>query len=152
MRETPTRQRLIIDFEKCCGCFACAAACPEKRIAFSDQGTERRFSAPGVCSGECETCRKVCPVDAIVLEPFPPEDDECHPPALTWTLPLVRCRRCGEPFTTEKIRRMTMEKLTMLLEAPDAVSDWVPVCLACRRIEEAHRVRTATRTLPDPLR
>lgn len=151
MKETRTVRRLLIDFEKCCGCFACAVACPEKRIAFSDQGSERHFSAPALCATECDACRTVCPVDAVGIEPVGPEALRPDPPPLTWSLPLTRCRRCGHPFTTERIRRMLREKLAVALGAADVPMEWIPLCPACRRDEEALRVRAATRTLADPL-
>uniref|UniRef100_A0A832EK51 4Fe-4S ferredoxin-type domain-containing protein n=1 Tax=Desulfacinum infernum TaxID=35837 RepID=A0A832EK51_9BACT len=151
MKETPTDRRLVINVDQCIGCFACAASCPEKRIAFQDQDGLRRFTAPGFCAAKCDACRKVCPVDAVALEPVDPDEARPDPLEITWVLPLARCRRCGEPFTTEKIRRRLSRQLAAALGSPDFSFDWIPLCPRCRRDDEAHRVRAATRTVPDPL-
>lgn len=148
MKETRKEQRLIIDWNKCVGCFACAAACPQKRIAFTDQDALRRFTAPSLCAEHCDACRKVCPVDAIALEPLGPDEPRPQPPEITWVLPLTRCRKCGAPFTTEKIRRRLSDTLTAVLGSTDLSFDRIPLCPPCRRDDEAHRVRAATRTLP----
>ncbi|MEJ5349248.1 MAG: 4Fe-4S dicluster domain-containing protein [Desulfosoma sp.] len=149
--KTPTqRQRLVINVEKCCGCFACVAACPEKGIAFHDEGTQRLFSAPWFCEALCDACQKVCPVDAIVLKPL--EDSQESPVSMTftWSISLMPCRKCGQPHTTDKLRRLLEEKLKELIESSEIPPDWMPLCPPCRREEEAHRLRAATRTFPWP--
>jgi len=151
MKETPTDRRLRIDVDKCIGCFACAASCPEKRIVFKDEDALRRFAASSLCAAACDACRKVCPVNAIALEPLAPDAARPHPPEITWVLPLTRCRRCGKPFTTEKIRRRLSNQLAAVLGSTDFSFDWIPLCPPCRRDDEAHRVRAATRTLSNPL-
>lgn len=151
MKETPTDRRLIIDLEKCFGCFACAAACPEKHIVFTDHEGLRRFRAPSLCSAQCDACRKACPVDAIVLEEVASEEPRPALIELTWGLPLTRCRTCGEAFTTEKIRRSLSDKLAAIVGSEDLSFDRIPLCPSCRRDDEAHRMRSSTRTLPDPL-
>ncbi len=149
--KTPTqRQRLVIDVEKCCGCFACAVACPEKVIGFQDEGTQRLFSAPWTCGALCDACQKVCPVDAIVLKPLENSQESSVSLTFTWSMALMPCRKCGQAYTTEKLRRLLEERLKEHLESPELPPDWMPLCPPCRREEEAHRMRAATRTLQGP--
>lgn len=147
MVEPGKNRHLVIDVEKCCGCFACAAACPHQSIRFRDESSERIFSAPRLCSADCDACQKVCPVNAVALVPVPSVEASHAESAVLWSIPLARCRKCGHPYTTEKIRHLLAQKLSMEINIPDVPPAWISMCPACRREDEAYRLRAASRTL-----
>ncbi|ROQ90713.1 4Fe-4S dicluster domain-containing protein [Desulfosoma caldarium] len=147
MSPTLERQRrLVIDVEKCCGCFACAAACHEKFIQFEDEGPVRLYSAPRTCGALCDACQRACPVNAIDLQLENGTDERLTTSKLTWSVALIPCRKCGQMYTTEKLRRLLVEKLQATFESLGQPPDWIPLCPRCRRDEEAYRLRAATRT------
>lgn len=146
MNGTRERRRLAIDVEKCCGCFACAAACPENFIRFEDKGPVRLYWASRTCAALCDACQRVCPVKAIDLQPEDGSEVSLATSQITWSVALTACRKCGKMYTTEKLRRLLAEKLQAHLESLATPPDWIPLCPECRRDEEAHRLRAATRT------
>lgn len=146
MTETLQRRRLVIDVEKCCGCFACAAACSENFIRFEDEGPVRIYWASRTCAAICDACQRVCPVKAIDLQPEDDSEESLTTSQITWSVALTACRKCGQMYTTEKQRKLLEEKLQAHLGPLDPPPDWIPLCPECRRDEEAHRLRAATRT------
>lgn len=150
MSASVSRRRLAIDVDGCCGCFACAAACAEKFIQFQDEGHLRRYSALKTCAALCDACKRVCPVDAIDLLPDDGLEEPSTPASFTWSVALAPCRKCGQTYTTEKLRRLLVEKLQARLGSGTEPPDWIALCPVCRRDDEAHRLRAATRTFQGP--
>jgi formate hydrogenlyase subunit 6/NADH:ubiquinone oxidoreductase subunit I len=137
-------QQIHVDPDRCLGCFACASACPEQRITWEDREGSRRFRAPAVCAGDCTRCRDACPADAVRLEPMGETAGGPSEP-LSWSLPLARCRRCREPFTTQQILALLSRTMEATVGLPAGEADWPTCCPACRRDLESRRLLDAAR-------
>ncbi len=136
---------LVPDEEKCIGCRACTAACPEKLIIFSEEGKLRSISFPANCSTDCELCAFACPEKAISFI-FPGGAEKSQRSqfpleGLTLSFELVPCRSCGTAFATtkelEKVRTSISEKVPLT----PAGDFWVEFCPGCR--QAAFRERQA---------
>lgn len=58
-------QKYKINQDKCLGCGACTATCPNT-FELSDSGKAKTVSEDGTCNDEdCNMCKEVCPVGAI---------------------------------------------------------------------------------------
>ncbi|MDP3043260.1 MAG: 4Fe-4S binding protein [bacterium] len=56
------------DLDKCIGCGACAAVCPENAVTMQDiNGKQKPFTDFDFCKG-CGICAEECPVKAIEMK------------------------------------------------------------------------------------
>ncbi len=126
------------DPERCIGCGACAANCPQHNIELTDVGQYRTISHfESRCVG-CATCEQVCPVDAIQVVPrFDLTAflaDERHGAI---ELELACCARCGQPIAPNRQLEFSQNRL----EDNAKPDDQVALCAACRRSEHAATMR-----------
>lgn len=109
--------------ESCNGCGACVQCCPGSALDFRDEGERRTLLHNMTRCARCATCWRVCPQDAVELQ---------HLLASGWdevvTLPLVRCRVCGEPVHSTGLPERLDEKVASLV---------VPLCDRHRAGERA---------------
>jgi len=126
------------DVDRCIGCGACAASCPQHNIEIVDADGTRTISRFHSRCVRCKTCEESCPVDALRVVPrfdlaaFLSEERR---PALE--LPLVCCARCGQPVAPRR----------QIAQLGDAMNDHaVPredtmLCAACQRRAHAAAMR-----------
>lgn len=118
--------------EQCNGCLACVQNCPGSALDYRDEADpDRRTLRHNMTRcARCATCWRVCPQDAVELQ---------HLLDNRWdevvTLPLVRCRVCGEAVHTTRLGETVDGKLAELVEA---------LCEAHRR-ERGGRAQAARR-------
>jgi len=117
--------------EKCILCGLCARVCKEligaSAISFINRGMERAVDTPfkidsDTCVG-CGACASVCPTGVIKIE-----DCGGNRKVETWhtELELVKCKDCGERFTTSKALKLAKERLGLSLDTSDQ-------CAICKR-------------------
>jgi len=130
--------QLIVDLDKCIGCWACAHACPVNLITFADQDQKRTLRFASTCSEDCTRCADVCPEDAITLAPA--TEAASAGVYLTATFDLFDCQRCGAPFTTARIVDKLLRVVPQELQSDAADLSWVRLCPDCRRLTEGEKV------------
>ncbi|MDR2940852.1 MAG: (2Fe-2S)-binding protein [Clostridiales bacterium] len=118
---------------KCILCGLCAKACESLgtgAISTVNRGTGKAVTTPyGEPSYECvgcASCAKVCPTGAIMVE-------EGAGSRKIWgkKIPLLKCKKCGEPAGTYMELRRAAEKL----------GEGMPeLCEACRKKEIAEKL------------
>lgn len=97
--------------DSCTGCLACVQNCPANALDFKDDGETRTLLHNMALCARCATCWRVCPHKAIEFR---------HLLENRWdevvTLPLVRCRVCGEPVHTVRMVDTLTENLVNLAD------------------------------------
>jgi len=126
--------------EKCVLCGLCVRVCNEAVgagvINFIGRGPETRVNSPynepsAKCFG-CTACADVCPTEVINIS-----DRKSVRTVDAWsktTVPLHRCRVCGETVAPDPLLDEVHRKLT------DLTDEFKDICVKCRR-------RTRTRKL-----
>lgn len=143
---TGNPNQLLVDLEKCIGCWACTHACPAQLITLADQGQQRTLRFARTCSEDCVRCVEVCPEEAIALTPtteIAPEGEGTVGtpyPTVTATFDLLGCQRCEAPFTTERIVDKLLAVIPREFQADAADLSWVRLCPACRKLTEGEKV------------
>ena len=139
---TGNPNQLIVDLDKCIGCWACTNVCPAELITFADKDWQRTLRFARTCSEDCIRCAEVCPEEAITLTPAPvgqvsmPAEGEY----LTATFDLLRCQQCDAPFTTGRIVDKLLALIPREFQADAAKLSWVRLCPNCRKLTEGERV------------
>jgi ferredoxin hydrogenase large subunit len=111
--------------EQCNGCLACVQNCPASALDVRDEQERRTLLHNMSKCARCATCWRVCPQNAIEFQHLleSPWDEVV-------SLPLVRCRVCGEPVHTIRLAEGLDEQLSDLA---------APLC-------DRHRSRESART------
>ncbi len=139
---TGNPNQLIVDLDKCIGCWACTNVCPANLITFADKDRQRTLRFARTCSEDCIRCAEVCPEEAITLTPAPvgqvsiPAEGEY----LTATFDLLRCQQCGDPFTTGRMIDKLLAVIPREFQNDAAELSWVRLCPNCRRLTEGEKV------------
>ncbi len=129
--------QLLVDLDKCVGCWACTHACPAHLITFVDQDRQRTLRFARTCSEDCTRCAAVCPEEAITLAPIEAAPEGEY---LMATFDLLCCQRCGAPFTTGRIVDKLLTVIPREFQADAAELSWVRLCPDCRKLTEGERV------------
>jgi coenzyme F420-reducing hydrogenase delta subunit/formate hydrogenlyase subunit 6/NADH:ubiquinone oxidoreductase subunit I len=134
------------DRERCIGCGACAASCPEHNIELTDGDGTRTISQFHSRCVRCSTCEQVCPVEALrVVARFDLAaflSDERRPAV---ELELATCARCGKPVAPVRQLdhlKQTIEEIEEIVPRRDAV-----LCAACHRQAHAAEMRQHMKTV-----
>jgi Fe-S-cluster-containing hydrogenase component 2 len=135
---TGTLNQLVVDLDKCIGCWACAHVCPAGLITFVDEDQQRTLHFAYICRQDCTRCADACPEDAIALTPA----KEVVPEStyLTATFSLLACQGCGKPFTTARIVDKLLGVIPPEFQTDSQDSSWIQLCPSCRRLTEGKRV------------
>lgn len=135
---TGNPNQLLVDLDKCLGCWACAHVCPVHLIAFADQDGQRALHFARTCSEDCIRCAEVCPEGAITLAPT--TELAAAGEYLTVTFDLLRCQRCDAPFTTRRIADKLLAVVPREFQADATDLSWIGLCPDCRRLTEGEKV------------
>ncbi len=130
--------QVVVDLDKCIGCWACAHVCQAGLITFADDGRQRTLRFVRICGEDCTRCAEVCPEEAITLTPA--TETALAGEYLTATFDLLRCRRCDAPFTTERIINKLLAVIPQEFQNDAAELSWVRLCPDCRRVTEGEKV------------
>lgn len=135
---TNTPNQLVVDLDKCIGCWACTHVCPADLITFADQDGQRILRFIRLCREDCTRCADVCPEEAIALTPA----TETLPEGayLTATFDLLDCQHCGTLFTTARIVDKLSEVIPLELQTDAANLSWVRLCPHCRQLSEGKKI------------
>ena len=139
---TGNPNQLLVDLDKCIGCWACTNVCPAELITFADKDQQRTLRFARICREDCFRCAEVCPEEAITLTPAPV--GQVSIPAegqyLTATFDLLCCQKCDAPFTTERIVNKLLAVIPQEFQADAAELSWVRLCPNCRKLTEGEKV------------
>lgn len=127
----------LIVSDKCTLCGACANACPTAALGSRVlDGRVQLIFGVSLCKPSlCEAlCVSVCPEKAISLH-FPPPHRDTETAILAEDA-LVRCKACGLPYASERLKNRTRELLASK-KANKAAIDATDYCPACRRLERS---------------
>jgi len=138
------RGRVEFNIDKCIGCGACAVACPPRLITITDLDGKRTLDFRlGRCT-YCARCAEVCPVEAIKLgQEFELATDNKADLNITAELLMVKCERCGEAFTTQRIMNKLATEVSKELGMDPADMKWLGLCPKCRTAAEVEKVSQA---------
>ncbi len=92
-------REISVSVEDCIGCGACVKACVGGVVTIEDREGRRYITFPRGCEESCVACEDVCPTKAISFH----EERATGDSPIELVFSLVRCERCGAPFTTERI-------------------------------------------------
>jgi len=135
---TGNPNQVLVDLDKCIGCWACTHVCPAELITFADNDRQRTLRFARTCSEDCIRCAEVCPEEVITLAPtteIAPEGEY-----LTATFDLLRCQQCDAPFTTERIVNKLLALIPQEFQADAEELSWVRLCPNCRQLTEGEKV------------
>lgn len=132
------RGRPVLDGEKCLGCGACAQVCPPRLIAVVDKGGERTIQVDYSRCTYCARCQEVCPVGSMTMShDFEMATADKQDLKLTAVLKMVKCKKCGTPFMTERmLDKMVKEFTPDWLAVKETPPEWFWWCPDCRKKEE----------------
>jgi len=135
------RGRVQVDINKCIGCGACAMVCPPRLIMLTDQDSKRILEYQlGRCT-YCARCAEVCPVEAITMsQEFELATDNKADLNITVELLMVKCERCGEAFTTQRIMNKIATEVSKELGMEPADMKWLSFCPNCRTSVEVQKI------------
>jgi formate hydrogenlyase subunit 6/NADH:ubiquinone oxidoreductase subunit I len=139
---TGNPNQLLVDLDKCIGCWACTHACPAELITFADNDRQRVLRFARTCSEDCTCCAEVCPEEAITLTPVAEVGRLSIAAAseyLTATFDLLRCQQCDAPFTTERIVNKLLAVVPQEFQADAADLSWIRLCPDCRQLTEGEK-------------
>jgi coenzyme F420-reducing hydrogenase delta subunit/ferredoxin len=128
------------DVERCIGCGACAASCPQDNIELTDAGGTRTISQFHSRCVRCSTCEQICPVEALrVVGRFDLAAFLSDERRRAVELELATCARCGGPVAP-------LRQLDHLRRATEETEEIVPwrgavLCAACHRQAHAAEMR-----------
>jgi F420-non-reducing hydrogenase iron-sulfur subunit len=126
------------DADRCIGCGACAASCPEHNIEVTDSDGTRTISQFHSRCVRCATCEQICPVDALRVVPrFDLAaflSDERKPVV---QLQLATCKRCNRSIAP----RRQLDHLQRTLEDSVFPRPDEALCDDCRRKAHAAKLR-----------
>ena len=135
---TGNRNQLIVDLDKCIGCWACTHVCPAELITFADNDRQRTLRFARTCSEDCTRCAEVCPEEAITLTPASERAPEGE--YLAAAFDLLSCQQCGAPFTTERIIDKLLAVVPQEFQEDAEELSWVRLCPDCRKLTEGEKV------------
>jgi ferredoxin len=135
---TGNPNQLVVDLDKCIGCWACTHVCPADLITFADNDGQRTLRFARICSEDCIRCAEVCPEGAITLAPA--TEIALEDEYLTATFDLLRCQQCETPFTTERIIKKLLTVIPLEFQNDAAELSWVGLCPVCRKAIEGDKV------------
>jgi len=134
------------DKEKCIGCGACFAACPEQVITMTDLDGIRTIGHYYFNCRTCKRCEEICPQEAIeITKGFDLQAFLSSEPVKNLDLQLRECGICGNYFAPE----MQLENLRETILAGDSENGTVGVefpadifniCPDCKREIAAKRL------------
>jgi len=133
---TGNPNQLIVDLNKCIGCWACTHACPAELITFADNDRQRVLRFARTCSEDCTRCAEVCPEAAITLTPT---EAALEGEYLTAAFDLLPCQQCGAPFTTGRIVDKLLAVVPQEFQADAADLPWIRLCPDCRQLTEGEK-------------
>lgn len=122
--------------DTCVRCGLCVRACRDKigtaAISFAGRGQERQVTTEfgelsQVCIG-CGACAAICPTQTIRLVDREQERVVLRQEFVVAKCSLLRCRSCGAPFATGKLRDQVASHLQDQLNDTTALT-----CPKCRR-------------------
>ncbi len=138
------RGRVEVDLAKCIGCGACAMACPPRLINIADLDGKRILEFRLARCTYCAMCAEVCPAEAIALSrEFELATDNKADLNLAVELSMVKCERCGEAFTTRRIRDKLAAEVSKELGMEPADMKWLSLCPNCRTAAELEKMSEA---------
>ena len=135
---TGNPNQLVVDLDKCIGCWACTHVCPADLITFADNDGQRTLRFARICSEDCIRCAEVCPEGAITLAPA--TEIALEDEYLTATFDLLRCQQCDAPFTTGRIVNKLLAVIPREFQNDAAELSWVRLCPHCRQLTEGEKV------------
>jgi coenzyme F420-reducing hydrogenase delta subunit/formate hydrogenlyase subunit 6/NADH:ubiquinone oxidoreductase subunit I len=126
------------DLDRCIGCGACAASCPQHNIEVTDAEGTRVISQFHSRCVRCKTCEQICPVDALRVMPrFDLAAFLSDEPKAAVELQLVPCSRCGKPVAPLR----QLDHLAGTVEGHAAPRQEAAICAACQRQHHAAKMR-----------
>jgi len=132
-----SRGKLVIDFDKCIGCGACANVCTPEAIRYIDLNEYRRLEIfYGRCIF-CGMCQEVCPVEAIELtKEFELATDNLDDLYVVLEFKSAKCQECGKSYTTKRILVKAKDLVKELIEE----LEYLNLCPECRRKKSAENL------------
>lgn len=131
----------LVVSDRCTLCGACSNACPTRALRTQVfDGHVQLFLGvsdcrPFLCRGLCVS---LCPENAISLR-FTPQEADTEAVVLMED-GLVRCKACGLPYTSERMKNHT-QMLLARGKANKAAIDAMDYCPVCRRSESLALLR-----------
>jgi len=122
---------LLIEEKNCTLCMSCVAICPSQ--ALQSEGTSPLLNFTEDHCVQCGLCNQACPEDALTLQPRYLLDAErrIRPQILKKEEPFC-CIRCSEPFATQGMVALMLEKLAGHSMFDEAGLNRLKMCADCR--------------------
>ncbi|MBN1683805.1 4Fe-4S binding protein [Candidatus Bathyarchaeota archaeon] len=136
-----------IDFNTCIGCGACVEKCPSNALSLEEHEDIWKLNLfYGRCL-MCGVCEEECPVDAIkLIEEYELASKTKKDLEVELQLIRVKCKKCGEYFTTKRlIENMMKEYLELQDSYSDDFTNRILNCPTCRKKEWGEELAEAYR-------
>jgi len=128
------------DSEKCTGCGACVAMCPNKSIKLIDNGDLRTIAIYlGRCMF-CGMCQEICPEEALKLTPrYELSNTDKERLYVKNSFEMAKCEYCGKVSYSKKQIDIVKDRIlkNLMLENKEIVKldmeKYLGLCPACRK-------------------
>lgn len=109
LRRDVSTQRVVIDRERCNGCWACVRSCPSAALAERAAGRAAEIVWDAGRCLFCRRCEAVCPEHAVGRAPLVGETGGLPEPQVVVRLAAWVCPQCGARFGAGPRRTYTAD-------------------------------------------
>lgn len=112
-------------------CSVCARSCPTASIRYGENAQTARLELAEANCIQCGLCERLCPEDAITLQPRLASAEQRYRWQPLNEAPLATCSACGDPHMPEPLLESMVGKLAATTGATD-IERQFRRCPTCR--------------------
>ncbi len=129
---TPDKQVIVIDRERCTGCEICSTACLSKAIERNIAEDKLKISLNYAKCNFCGECEALCPEKAITIKPGLASGEGF---VSLFEDELLKCSQCGKPFAPKSL----INRFKNILKTRQGIPETLDLCLNCKQLANSRK-------------